>query len=290
MQNKTTDSDPVATTTEEPGSGNETAPDAVGRLPTFLDEIASGMQAAVDRERERIATETSNSLDSHVERIRQRSSTEVDELKRLAEEDVRQIRESAAAESERLSRETENRIAGRREDLERHLQQHSVLVEREISGARAAVEAYQSELARFVGGLSDERDPTEIARRARSLPEPPRVGEIASAARAEAIAELARTETSAGDAPEDGALVGVMDPGVVRQAAAESEVDGAPDQVVDVTSEPASDADEQRAVISGGRPWADRTRLIALAVLLVALTIALAVAVATGQLRLPAGG
>lgn len=290
MQNKTTDPDTVATATEEPGSGVETAPGAVGRLPTFLDEIASGMQAAVDRERERIAAETSNSLDAHLERIRERSSTEVDELKRLAEEDVRQIRESAAAESERLSRETEHRIAGRREDLERHLQQHSALVEREISGARAAVEAYQTELAGFVGGLSDERDPTEIARRARSLPEPPRVEEIASAARAEAIAELARTEASTADAAEDGALVGVMDPGVVRQPAAGSATDGAPDQVIDVTSEAASDADEQRAVIPGGRPWADRRLLIAAAVLLVVLVFALAAAMASGQLRLPVGG
>jgi hypothetical protein len=297
MQYKTTDPDPVATATDTPEGGTEvvpageaeTVPEAVGRLPSFLDEIASGMQTAVDRERERIAAETSSSLDAHVERIRERASTEVDELKRLAEDDVRQIRESAAAESERLSRETENRVAGRREDLERHLYQHSALVEREISGARAAVEEYQTELARFVGALSDERDPTEIARLARSLPEPPRVEEIASAARAEAIAELSRTESATDRPPESVDLVGVMDPGAVRPASG-SAVESAPAQGTDVTPEAAPDTDEQQAPTAGGRRWADRTLLIAAIVVLVIVAVALVLAVASGQLRVPVGG
>ena len=82
----------------------------------------------------------------------------------------------------------------RREDLERHLRQHDTLVEREISGASEAIEEYQAELDRFVGRLAGEREPTEIARLASLLPEPPRVEEIASAARAEAIAQLSRSE------------------------------------------------------------------------------------------------
>jgi hypothetical protein len=290
MQNKTTDPDSVAAATEEPDIGTETVPDPVGRLPAFLDEIASGMQAAVHREREQIATETTNSLDAHVEHIRERAATEVDELKRLADEDMRQIRESASAETERLSRETENRIAGRREDLERHLRQHSALIEREISGARAAVEEYQTELARFVGALSDERDPSVIAGLARSLPEPPRVEEIAAAARVEAIAELSRTEAATAGAPESVGLVGVMDPDVVRMPAGEAAVESAPVQVTDATPEPAPADEEQQGPVPGTRRWADRAFVIAVILVLLVVVAALVVAVASGQLQARAGG
>lgn len=289
MQYRTTDPDPVAAATEEPDSGTETVPEGGGRLPSFLDEIASGMQAAVDRERERIAAETSSSLDAHAERIRERASTEVEELKRLAEEDVRQIRESAAAETERLSRETENRIAGRREDLERHLRQHAALVEREISGARTAVEGYQTELVRFVGLLADERDPSRIARLARSLPEPPRVEEIAAAARAEAIAELSRTEATTGAAPESVALVGVMDPGFVGVPTGEAAGESTPAQVTEVTLKAASADDEQPGSAPRTRSWADRALVVAAIVLLLVLVAALVVAVAMGQLQARAG-
>jgi hypothetical protein len=290
MQYKTTDPDPVAAATEEPDSGTATVPDAVGRLPSFLDEIANGMQAAADREREQIVAETTNSLDAHVEHIRERASAEVDELKRLADEDMRQIRESAAVETERLGRETENRVAGRREDLERHLRQHSALIEREIAGVRAAVEEYQTELARFFGLLSDARDPSEIADVARSLPEPPRVEEIATAARAEAIAELSRTEAATAGAPESVALVGVMDPGVLRTPAGEAAVESAPVQVTDDTPGQAPADEEQQAPVPGPKRWADRAFVIAVVLLLLVLVAALVVAVATGQLQARAGG
>ena len=301
MQHMTTDPDTIAPAIDEPESGIESLPDRGGRLPSFLGEIANGMQSAVDRERERIAAETTDSLDAHVERIRERASTEADELRRLAEEDVRRMRESAAAETERLGRETETRIAERREDLDRHLRQHSEVVEREISGARSAVEEYQTELGRFVGRLSDERDPTEIARLARSLPEPPRVEEIASAARAEAIAELARTESASDPAPHAADMVGVMDPGLIRppigKSAAESEPVHATDvksdaaladltseaAPADLTSEAAPADEEQQGPTPGTRRWADRATIIAAVLLVVVLVGALVIAVVTGQ-------
>ena len=301
MQHMTTDPDTIAPAIDEPESGIESLPDRGGRLPSFLGEIASGMQAAVDRERERIAAETTDSLDAHVERIRERASTEADELRRLAEEDVRQIRESAAAETERLGRETETRIAERREYLDRHLRQHSEVVEREISGARSAVEEYQTELVRFAGRLSDERDPTEIARLARSLPEPPRVEVIASAARAEAIAEMARTEPASDPAPDAADLVGVMDPGLIRPPTGESAADSEPVHATDVksdaapadltseaapadlTSEAAPADEEQQGPTPATRRWADRATIIAAVLLVVVLVGALVIAVVTGQ-------
>ena len=193
-----------------------------GLIPTFLHEIARTMQATADRERERIAADVTDSLGAHVETVRFRASTEAEELKRLAEADVEHIHEWSAAEVERVRRETELRISARREDLERHLSQHDALVEREIARTTEAVEEYQNELGRFVGRLASEQEPTEIARLASLLPEPPSVEEIASAARADAIAQLAASKAAsemASTTERGSGLVGVMDPSGVSQPA-----------------------------------------------------------------------
>jgi hypothetical protein len=211
-----TESDEQTEASATPSEENA-EPTAAGLVPTFLHEIARTMQATADRERERIAADIAESLDTHVETVRSRASTEVVELKRLAEEDVDRIHQWSAAENDRLRRETESRIGARRQDLERHLRQHDALVEREIARAKEAVEEYQAELSRFVGRLASEQEPTEIARLASLLPEPPHVEEIASAARAAAIAQLTSPEapedaSAAPAAPTEGGLVGVMSP------------------------------------------------------------------------------
>ena len=271
-----------------------------GTVPTFLHEIARQMQEAVDRERGRISAEAADSLEAHVQKVRIRASTEAEELRRLAEDDVGHIHEWSAAESERLRRETESRIGARREDLERHLRQHDALVEREISGASHAVEEYQAEFDRFVGRLAGEREPTEIAQLASQLPEPPRVEEIASAARAEAIAELSRSEAADDTASEGTELVGVMDPGAVSQPAGPKPQESAPDPAADVTTPDAvitsdavtkSDAvttsdepiDQEQRRILGARNRVDLVIRLVVVIGLVALVAVLAVLVVTGQ-------
>lgn len=282
-----------------PGEDRIEAPEG-GTVPIFLHEIARQMQEAVDRERGRITAETADSLDAHVQKVRIRASTEAEELRRLAEEDVGHIHEWQAAESERLRRETESRIGARREDLERHLRQHDALVEREISGASQAVEEYQAELDRFVGRLAGEREPTEIAQLASQLPEPPHVEEIASAARAAAIAELARSEAADDRASAGTDLVGVMDPGVVSQPAGPKTQESAPDPAADVTPSDdvttsdevtASDVvttsdepiDQERRGILGARNRVDLVIRLVVVIGLVALVAVLAVLVVTGQ-------
>lgn len=259
-----------------------------GTVPIFLHEIARQMQEAVDRERGRISAETADSLDAHVQKVRIRASTEAEELRRLAEEDVGHIHEWQAAESERLRRETESRIGARREDLERHLRQHDALVEREISGASQAVEEYQAELDRFVGRLADEREPTEIAQLASQLPEPPRVEEIASAARAEAIAELSRSEAADDRASAGTELVGVMDPGAVSQPAAPKAQEIAPVPADVTASDDVTTADEpidqeRRPGILGARSRVDLVIRLVVVIGLVALVAVLAALVVTGQ-------
>jgi hypothetical protein len=262
---------------EAPSPPGEDHADPVeaGRVPAFLHEIARTMQAAADREREQIAAEIADSLSAHVEKVRSRASTEAEELKRLAEEDVDHIREWSAAEAERLRQETESRIGARREDLDRDLRQHDTLVEREISEAGEAVDQYRAELDRFVGRLASEREPTEIARLASLLPEPPSVEEIASAARADAIAQLSRSEAATDVASVRPDLLGVMDPTVVSHAAASKAQDQAPAAFAEVSSEEQVDQ-ERHGWILGAR---NRTDLVVRLVLVLAFAILVAILV-----------
>jgi len=315
MQHKTIDSQSGAETTgPSPGGGVETAdlmddtvasvspaaeldeqpeapsppgedhaePVEAGRVPTFLHEIARTMQAAADREREQIAAEMADSLSTHVEKVRSRASTEAEELKRLAEEDVDHIREWSAAEVERLRQETESRIGVRREDLDRDLRQHDTLVEREISQAGEAVEEYRVELDRFVVRLASEREPTEIARLASLLPEPPSVEEIASAARADAIAQLSRSEAATDVASARLDLLGVMDPSIVSQTAARKAQDRAQAPIADVSSEEQV-AQERHGRILGARTRADLVVRLVLVLVLAVLVAVLVLVVLTGQ-------
>lgn len=280
-----------------PPDDDRTEPAEAGAVPTFLNEIARQMQAAVDRERGRIAAEAVNDLDAHVQKVRMRAAIEAEELKRLAEEDVGHINEWSVAEAERLRRETENRIDARREDLERHLRQHEALVEREISGASHAVEEYQAELDRFVGRLAGEREPTEIAQLASQLPEPPRVEEVASAARADAIAQLSRSEAGGDAEPAGLDLVGVMDPSVISQASGPSAQEGAPAQegvpaqAADIApaAEPVVHVQQRR--ILGARSNVDLAIRLVVVIALVALVAAVVLLVVTGQVNAsPSGG
>jgi len=273
-----------------PPDDDRAEPAEAGAVPTFLHEIARQMQAAVDSERGRIAAEAASSLEEHVQKVRTRASIEADELKRLAEQDVGRIHDWSAAESERLRRETESRIGARREDLERHLRQHDDLVEREISGASQAVEDYQAELDRFVGRLAGEREPTEIAQLASLLPEPPRVEEIASAARADAIAQLSLAEAADDEASAGPNLVGVMDPGIISQPADAKAPETVLDQVADVSSEDKEVDQERQGRILGARNRVDLVIRLVVVIGLVALVAVLVFLVVTGQVSASSSG
>jgi hypothetical protein len=278
---------PAAVSDEQPEApsppGEDAEPVEAGRVPTFLHEIARTMQAAADREREQIAAEMADSLSAHVEKVRSRAATEAEELKRRAEKDVDHIREWSAAEVERLRQETEDRIGARRDDLDRDLRQHDTLVEREISQAGEAVEEYRGELDRFVGRLASEREPTEIARLASLLPEPPSVEEIASAARADAIAQLSRAEAAADVASDGLDLLGVMDPSVVRQTAGAKGQVRAPAPFANDSSEDEQVGQERHWRIPGARNRADLAVRLVLVLALAVLVATLVLLVLTGQ-------
>jgi hypothetical protein len=219
---------------DSPGGGvkaayltDETGTADAGLVPTFLQEIARTMQATADRERDRIAADIADRLKALVETVRFRASTEAAELRRLAEADIDQIHEWSAGQVDRVRRETEMRVNARREDLDQHLRQQDAVVEREIARATEAVEAYQNELGRFVGRLVSQQEPTEIARLASQLPEPPPVEVIASEARADALAQLSNSQAgavAASTTERDSGLIGVMDPSGVSPPAEQAAV------------------------------------------------------------------
>ncbi len=161
----------------------------------FRDELARAMHAAAERERLRIEAAVDDDATMHVEKVRGRALAEAGELKRLAEDDVTGIRSWAKSEIERIRGEADTQITERRERLEQHLIGHATIIDGEVDRVSEAVEGYRHELDVFFVQLSEERNPTEIARLADSVPAPPDFEVIRAVARAEAVDRLSRLET-----------------------------------------------------------------------------------------------
>jgi hypothetical protein len=235
----------------------------------FRDELARAMHAAAEHERLRIEATVDEDATAHIEKVRSRAVAEAGELKRLAEDDVTGIRGWAKSEIERIRADADVQISDRRERLEQHLVSHATIIDGEVDRVSEAIEGYRHELATFFARLSEEGDPTEIARLADTVPGPPDFEVIRAVARAEAVDRLSRldddgsssaassagvsgeAEVAATAAPSEAAaetaedgpeLVAVMDP-----ALAQSDDASAPEATADVAAdEPAGD--EQSAV------------------------------------------
>jgi hypothetical protein len=160
----------------------------------FRDELARAMHAAAEHERLRIEATVDEDATAHIEKVRLRAQAEAGELKRLAEDDVTGIRGWAKSEIERIRAEADVQINERRERLEQHLIGHATIIDGEVDRVSEAIEGYRHELAAFFVHLSDERDPTEIARLADTVPTPPDFEVIRAVARAEAVDRLSRLE------------------------------------------------------------------------------------------------
>ena len=187
----------------------------------FRDELARAMHAASERERVRIEAAVDEDAIAHVDKVRSRATAESAELKRLAEEDVTGIRSWAKSEIERIRTEADTQINDRRERLEQHLVAHASIIDGEVDRVSEAVDGYRNELDVYFVRLAIERDPSEIARLADAVPEPPDLEVIRAVARAEAVDRLSKLEASA-EAPGTDAPVAV-DPAV--EATADSSSD-----------------------------------------------------------------
>ena len=173
------------------------------QTPTFLSELAHAMQAAADRERERIAAVVAEDASAHVDKVRSRAEIETQELRRLAEEDVSRIEEWSASEIERIRAEAAQKTTDRRASLDEYLKQHDAIIEAEIEGVDGAVRQYGITLEEFFAGLTDSSDPSEIVRRAEQLPAPPDLDTVRASARGDAVARFAGSTEAQTEAPAD---------------------------------------------------------------------------------------
>lgn len=198
------------------GDGTDEGHAPTGLIPTFRLGLAQAMHGAASRERERIAEMVAGDARDHVEKAHARAVIEAAELRRLADEDVHAIEAWSANEIKRISRETERRTLQRRTDLASYLKRHDAIIATEIAGVETAVVEYSANLARFIEELTTSNDPAEIARRAESVPTPPKLDQVRADARANAVAayeeadDVAAAQMSSDEASDPG--VGVMDP------------------------------------------------------------------------------
>lgn len=183
----------------------DAAPDTTEAEPPrgFLAELTHAMRGAAQRERERITAEVNSATEAHVEKVRTRAATEAAELRRLAEDDIDGVHAWAKEETIRIQMETERRIGTRREELQGYLIRHAAIIDGEVGHVEGAVRDYRSQLDRFFEQLESEEDPAAFARLADEMPEPPDLGKVGGAARAEAVAALAEEQHVADEGVAD---------------------------------------------------------------------------------------
>lgn len=194
--------------------GTDEGHEPTGLIPAFRLGLAQAMHGAAARERERIAELVAGDAQDHVEKAHARAVIEAAELRRLADEDVHAIEAWSASEIKRISREAERRTQQRRADLASYLELHRAIIATEIAGVETAVVEYSASLGRFIEELIGSNDPTEIARRAESVPTPPKLDQVRADARANAVAAYeGLDDVAAAQMLSETAAVGVMDPG-----------------------------------------------------------------------------
>ena len=173
-------------------------------LVDFMQELVRAMRSAADLKRARVDASVAASTEAQLAKVRSRAAAEVAGLRQLAEGDVDGIHDWAKAGAARINKEAARRVGVRRRQLEHHLEQHAALTEREVRNIAAAVEVYRSELEGYFARLTDEPDPTELARLAGMLPEPPDLEQVADEARAQALDAIAGQLDDAASAAESG--------------------------------------------------------------------------------------
>jgi hypothetical protein len=226
------DESAAAATAADPTAASATEDDPAA----FLADLARVMQTAASAERIRIAEDSERRRTAHLELIRAREASETEQLTLLADGDVKAIDTWADAEIERIQSERERRITARRGELSQRLEDHRLLIGREVDAVEAAIAAYRTEVEVYFSRLDAEQDPVAIAREAGRRPVFPVLGvtsldEAPAGATTEPAAEAAGGSDdplSAGDAgtaigDPDSAGSGEPDPGVgSSDAAAES--------------------------------------------------------------------
>ena len=187
-----------------PLEGVETAAPTDPVAVDFLQALVRAMRSAADLERARVDGSVAAAIRAQIAKVRSRAVAEADGLRQLADGDIDGIHDWAKAEVARVNKEGARRVGVRRRQLEHHLEQHAALTEREVMSIEAAVDVYRSELEGYFARLTDEPDPTEVARLAGMLPEPPDLEQVADEARAEALDAIAGQSDDSAPTAESG--------------------------------------------------------------------------------------
>jgi hypothetical protein len=192
----------------------------------FLADLARVMQTAAGAERNRIAEDSERRRNAHLELIRARETSETEQLTVLAEGDVKAIDTWADAEIERIQSERERRITSRRSELAQRLEDHRLLIGREVDAVEAAIAAYRTEVEVYFSRLDAESDPVAIAREAGRRPQFPVLGapgpdDAPPAPAGDSAAATAEADPVASGEPE-AAVASPEEPGEPAETKAES--------------------------------------------------------------------
>jgi hypothetical protein len=225
----------------------------------FLADLARVMQAAASAERIRISEDSERRRTAHLEVIRARETAQADELRVLSEGDVKAIDSWADSEIERIQSERERRTVSRRAELSQRLEDHRLLIGREVDAVEAAIASYRTEVEAYFSRLDGEVDPVVIAQAAGSRPTFPALDTIGPD---RAPVDVSAPSTADADAADDGeppligdaGLVAVMDP-----EAGDSSAEAASEPAVEATGHSIEDGGEAATTaevgpVSSGEP------------------------------------
>jgi len=182
---------------EAPPAPQPATPTTASRPARLLADLVRAMRAAAEESRAATLDSFRQDAKAFVEGVHARSATEIEQLRRLADDDITAIKEWSKAEIARIRAETDERTSGRKQELELSLEGHAALIEREVHNMQARISAYEAKMDAFFGGLEGVEDPGEFAALAARMPDPPALEPADDAERQETLAALVRETAEA---------------------------------------------------------------------------------------------
>jgi hypothetical protein len=147
---------------------------SVVKKPTkFVLDLIRAMQAAAEESRAQTLGQFQADAKTFIENIHSRSAIEAAELRKRSDDDISGIQDWSKVEIARVREETQGKIGERKLGLERELEEHAGQIEYEIDRVQSRVAGFELEMERFFEQLVAEKDPTQIAVMAQTLPDPP---------------------------------------------------------------------------------------------------------------------
>ena len=149
------------------------APVAPRKPSKLMVDLGAAIRATAEAARDQALAQTEADVAQVVEAIRNGSREGEAVLRVRSDEDVARIKEWSRAEIARIKEETEGRIDVRKVSLDEELAAHAAAIEHRVGQVEATVAAYRDSMTAYADSLGNEDDPSRLATRAESMPEPP---------------------------------------------------------------------------------------------------------------------